>query len=241
MTAIHPTTALMLAAEVDVWRVTASHKKLRASHENWDPTVRNLLCDMGFFNLLHLEKPNHYDSDTQDISYLEFMSGRDAEGEKAKKLREMIEERMGTSLEIETRQALFIGLTEAIVNVHQHAYKNAAYHLNKWWISASYQKSTRILSVLVYDRGQGIPNTLQREGKWESVRKLMPDGITKDHSKLIEIAMEQSQTPDSRTQTQEAHRGLGLKQLLNLIKDGNGKLKILSGKGFCTFGYENGR
>ena len=88
---LSPAAALVLAAELDRWSNIMFRSRLRAIdvHE-WDPEVRSLLADMGFFDLLEVEDAAlpgpPRDVDTR---YVKFRRGRTAEGEAIDRLRSL--------------------------------------------------------------------------------------------------------------------------------------------------------
>jgi uncharacterized protein (UPF0335 family) len=229
---IESSSALMLAAEIDVWNIK-TNQKLSSNHKSWDENVKHLLCEMGFFELLNIPKPSQ-PQNSQDATFLQFISGNKSNGESAKKLRENIEKVIGK--ELESKHHLFDGLSEAFTNTTQHAYdREQLKEFDKWWISASYKKNENQLIISMYDRGKSIPATMHTSTKWLFLDERE---ITK-HSDLIEIAMRESLGgKNTRTQTKQKNRGKGLKQLLDFIKD-KGRLTIISNKGYCTFELDN--
>jgi anti-anti-sigma regulatory factor len=53
---ISPSAALVLASEVDQWNQQVG-MRLRANLPSWKDDIKRLLCQMGYFELLQLEKP----------------------------------------------------------------------------------------------------------------------------------------------------------------------------------------
>ena len=118
-----PTAALVLAAELDRWNHLGRRSRVRAVDvEEWDSTIRVLLHDMGFFDLLHVPSGSLPEgSNGPDLRYVKFRTGRRAEGEAIIRLREKdLEPMVG---EMPQRERLFAAVTEAMTNVVQHAYK----------------------------------------------------------------------------------------------------------------------
>jgi hypothetical protein len=229
---INSSSALMLAAEIDVWNSKAEHK-LHARHKTWNNEIKALLCEMGFFELLGMTPINNEKID-KNTTFLQFISGQKSEGHKAKELREKIEKVIGKELEEKTH--LFEGLSEAFTNTTHHAYDQPHNEYDKWWITASYKKDDGKLIVSMYDRGKSIPKTIHKYSRWNEVETYLNVDFLKNHSRLIEATMKVSfkSKGETRTTTKQSNRGKGFKQLLDFIKD-NGKLTIISGKGFCIF------
>lgn len=225
---INPSSALMLAAEIDVWNIKST-QNLHANHTTWNDQVKYLLCEMGFFELLKLPPLENFQQNIDKKTiFLKFISGSGSEGKKAKQLRENIETVLGKALE--NKLHLFDGLSEAFTNTTQHAYDEKS-TINKWWITAAYKKESNKLIVSMYDRGKSIPTTMHTGKKWIFLKET----TIKSHDKLLQIAMESSHNEgNTRTQTQQKNRGKGLKQLLDFVR-GHGKLTIMSNKGYCTF------
>ncbi len=224
---INPLSSLMLAAEIDVWKIKSS-QSLSANHATWNNEVKCLLCEMGFFELLNMPPLDNLPQVDKNTVFLKFISGVGSDGKKAKQLRENIEKALGKTLE--NKLHLFDGLSEAFTNTTQHAYDEKT-PTNKWWITAAYKKDNNKLIVSMYDRGKSIPTTMHTNKRW----LFLNERTTTSHNKLLETAMESSfYNKNNRTQTQEKNRGKGLKQLLDFVKV-QGKLTIISNKGYCAF------
>lgn len=132
---ISPSAALVLATEVDRWNQRVKGR-LRAKPELWSEDITRLLCEMGYFELLKIQRPSAI-VPYKSTSFLPFIRGTvriDDGGQLAKRLRIQIEKLIGVSI---NRQSLFQGLSEAITNVSHHAYSFGT-PLRQWWVSASY-------------------------------------------------------------------------------------------------------
>ena len=234
---INSSSALMLAAEIDVWNSKVGNN-LQANHDTWNEEIKVLLCEIGFFELLGMTPPIKNQEVNNNTTFLKFISGHKSEGEKAKELREKIEAVIGKELAEKTY--LFEGLSEAFTNTTQHAYNKNSNKYDKWWITAAYKKDERKLVVSMYDRGKSIPNTIHKYSKWNEIKTYLKVDLLKSHSHLIKAAMEASYSSNmqTRTQTQQSNRGKGLKQFLDFIKT-SGHLTIISGNGYCVFKVKN--
>lgn len=235
-----PAAALLVVAEFDRWRELERGQRLGPIDiDKWDPTVRNRLLDMGFFELLGTIEPvQRVDHPDDGELYLPFSSGHRSEGEKAKSLRLAIES-LGPKLR--SPELLFQGLTEAMTNVQHHAYDDSA-AVKRWWMSASVDQTGKRLRVMFVDHGLGIPRTLSLE-RVERFRRsaaaILPLGeLLKNDAKLIEAAMVLN-----RSSTEELHRGFGLNRdvqgyIENL--DVAGRLRIFSKRGQYTYSKNPG-
>ncbi len=236
--------ALLMVAEFDRWRELVPYQWLNPVQlDKWNPSVRKRLTDMGFFDVMRSRNrfmPPAEDQDGSDggEKYLKFSSGHKSEGEKAKALREAIEE-LGPILA--DRSLLFEGLTEAMTNVDHHAYR-PDWKVKRWWMSASVDATGRRLRVMFVDHGVGIPRTLPKEFV-EEVRSAAAQGplnkILMPDARLIKAAVS-----DRRTKTMAENRGWGLKQNIRGYIDqheGQGSLRIISGHGQYVYTKETGK
>ena len=227
---ISPAAALVLASEVDKWNQRLKGR-LKADVETWTADIKRLLCEMGYFELLGLPRPKE-DYVPGDVVFLKFIRGKSGEGDigkLAQQLRKNIQEIAGQTIR---KTSLYEGLSEAITNVGQHAYPPAAMVRGKkqWWLSASFNKSRRELTVMFYDQGIGIPNTLPRASMYE----LFKDVFAKwSDSEKIKAAMEYG-----RSSVVKPERGKGLKQLLVFAQAyPEGSLSIYSQRGLYHVSY----
>ena len=121
---ISTSAALVLASTVDQWNDRVKGK-VKADVPSWDPDLKRLLCQMGYFNLLNLKEPEK-DWEDGPVTFLPFFKGRvgeDVPGEKARQLRIAIEKIVGREI---NRHFLYEGISEAITNVCQHAYEGVS-------------------------------------------------------------------------------------------------------------------
>jgi hypothetical protein len=228
---ISPSAALVLASEVDQWNQRAGGR-LRANLPTWDEEIKRLLCQMGYFELLHLERPEAA-WPQKSLTFLPFKRGeveKQDGGQLAKQLRIEIEAMVGQRIK---KHFLFEGLTEAITNVGQHAYREVAdYRRKQWWLSASFDSETRVLRVIFNDQGEGIPKTLPRAHFFERMKDLFN---TWSDSQKIQAAMDVG-----RTSSGKAERGKGLQNFVEFAKaHRKGELAIYSLNGCLRQVFSN--
>ena len=228
--------ALMLGAEVQAWnpnKVQAwnpnnLNNSLHFYNGSWNSEVRGLLTDMGLFPMLDFPRQRALKrARATDWVFMPVISDSLVDMKKFRALRESIESEIKGPMSMSARHYWFIGLSEAVTNAVQHAYEEK--QRKQWWASASYNKATRELQILCYDRGMTIPKTLPLSGIWEQVRGFMSFvGLSESTDcDLIEGALR-----TRRTATKESHRGRGLPQLMNFIDEvDKGSLAIYSRKG----------
>ncbi len=219
---ISPSAALVLASEVDRWN-RAVAKRLRSADDRWDPNIRTLLCEMGFFELIQLRRPDDL-ANTKNTTFLPFLSSaienREAGGQMAKVLRQKIEETAGQAIR---KHLLYEGLTEAITNVSQHAYRDDEL-FKRWWMFAAYSAETNLVTVSFFDHGRTIPGTLPASRLFEKIKGAL---VGLSDSEKIRAALELG-----RSSTLQDHRGKGLQNLLEIIRGhAKSEVRIYSGHG----------
>lgn len=231
---ITPSGALVLVAEMDrASRLRVDRRLRNVDTPQWNPTVRRLLKEMGFFDLLRVPNPTEEDELTEsDDRYVKFRSGSIVRGEDVDALRKID---LDPHVAVPKNKRLFSAVTEAMTNVRQHAYDSDNLHSTApqfWWLSASFNKAKGELRIMIYDQGVGIHQTLPRTSG-EYLRTRFPDAIFGDHARLIEAAHE---LPRSRTE--ERHRGRGFQRdirgYIASLDKGQGIYTIMSGKGKYT-------
>lgn len=219
---LSPSAALVLAAELDRWNNLPRRGRLRSIDvPQWDPSVRSLLADMGFFELLSVNPPPAEPQRT--TRYVKFRTGKVAEGEVIDRLRlDDLEPMVGP---MPGRIHLYNAVTEAMTNVAQHAYKDTRSHRPHWWLSASVDEDS--VTVMIYDQGAGIPATLPRKFS-EQIRKI----VQEDHAMMIRAAHELQ-----RTRHDEKYRGHGLERDVRgyLQYLDRGQYRVISLKGEYVF------
>lgn len=207
---ISPSAALALASEIDRWNQSIQ-RRLVAKSDNWNPDVRKLLCNMGLFELLGLGRPVGLALSYQN-TFLPFKRGEVSDrkhgGSIAQSLRKDIEATAGTAIK---RHLLFDGLSEAITNVSQHAYKNLKkQRFRQWWMSAAIDHAKNKITVSFFDHGKSIPVTLPAAKFFERIKEHFTSWTD---SEKIEAALEQG-----RSSTLLAQRGKGIQNFLEIVR-----------------------
>ncbi|VGO20250.1 hypothetical protein [Pontiella sulfatireligans] len=230
ITELEPSAALLIAAETSHLNDRKGLQYMRPKPDGWEPEIKRLLSQMGFFELFGVEAPDDLEYEHRR-SFLKFFSGKSVtDTKKTGELRERIEKRFGQTLSPRQRQALYEGLSEAITNTQGHAYGSAyPVDIDKWWLSAAYDFEKEVLTIMFVDLGRTIPGTLPKKGWFEkAVHKigLMGDG------EAIKAAMEYS-----RTRTAQPNRGKGMSEFLHFpqsVERTKNYLTIYSKKGKYT-------
>jgi anti-anti-sigma regulatory factor/anti-sigma regulatory factor (Ser/Thr protein kinase) len=229
--------ALVLVAELDRWRRLYNFKPSAMYVEQWNPIVLLLLEQMGFFEILEVKNPPKIDKSEfeTDTKFIRFYSDTLVIGESAKSMKEVVSE--VANYKVKDRK-LYEAIVEAMQNVIHHAYlptDNSAKKFEKrWWMTGSFNKSTRVLKIIFYDLGVGIPATLPAKHGIELIQSFLNGlGLINNDANLIYAAMELG-----RSGTGLAYRGKGLPQMRSLVDAlAPGTLRIVSGRGELI--YEN--
>ena len=230
--------ALVLMAEIDIWHLKYGQELVAHTHiQNFD--IYKSLRELGLFGLVKLRGGKRLAERLPQnrATFLEFVRGQGSDGTQAKKLRKDLEATFKLNFDDGTKKKLYAALTEAFTNAHRHAYQDGK--LAYWWLAAAYDQRKKVLTIAVYDRGLGIPETMEKKGVLEKTRKLVRTaGVDGD---LIEKAVESSfsEPGNTRTRTGQPYHGHGLKQIAELAT-GGGKIRIVSLRGYCIFSIDNG-
>lgn len=228
---ISPAAALAFTAEIDRIKRIKCFKRMRViDFQKWNRNIKLQLRDMGMFTLLNVNNLPasflHEDNDSEDY-YIPFQSGDMASGEDALRLQSLLSTLIEVS--VPSPKVLQKSLTEAMTNSINHAYPdnyiaNSPLKKRLWWMSASLNVNRRVLTIMFYDEGIGIPNSLPRTYP-EFVKSL--GGLINDDAQLIRAA-----TKVRRTSTGQKTRGKGLKDIKDYITSSHdGMLKIFSYRG----------
>jgi hypothetical protein len=198
--------------------------------------VERLLEESGFFHVLRVHRRGAVVRRSRATRFLKCRTDRNVHGAEIPSLRD---ELLGTDLRMPAPvgRKVFRALTEAMTNVHHHAYHQKSVRnrelTGRWWLGAQLSLRKNRFTLTFYDAGVGIPKTLPRKYGWEAIRgvlSLLP-GISPDDGQMIRAAMELG-----RSRTGSDNRGKGLLDLLKLIDEvGGGTLHIFSRCGWYCY------
>jgi hypothetical protein len=195
-----------------------------------DDIVEQLFQHIGFLKLLG--KPDNRKTITaENVRYWHYIQGVSTDDvSKFKNLLESIK------LNEEIQSGLFESMSEAVTNTIQHAYDNSK---KTWWLFA--QKKDRLFEIAICDLGIGIPASLNKKPELKEFIISSVHQIKKRRdTALIEVAV-----GTNRSSTKLAHRGKGLKDMLEFAKTNNiGGFRIFSAKGvfdYNSFNHQESR
>ncbi|WIH85025.1 ATP-binding protein [Brachyspira pilosicoli] len=234
---ITPAAALVLVSELD--RLCCLHKtKIGVVDFNkWDNNIKNIFNDIGMYDFLDIKlsrkkRDSLINSNVNsNIIYLKFKSGINIDdGEKLEILNEIetiINNNNNNNNNINGKKTLKVGITEAILNTHHHAYpdnfiNNSIYKDKKWWILGYINMDDNNIKIMIYDQGITIPDTLDE-------KKYMI--FNKNDAEKIYTAVE-----TDKSSTNMSNRGMGLQSIkMYAKKSDNGELVIISKKGYYKY------
>lgn len=232
---IRPAALLLLLAEVHRCRLQHGKDRVTGTYPK-NPTLERLLSRTGFYQLLGVVSKAETKDTSYPVEYIKFRSDNKLNTSEPKRLRM---ELLGESITMhpKVRARLYRAITEAMINVGQHAYPkySAKAHpvRKRWWLAGQVNKRKKELLITFCDLGVGIPETLPRIYTWERIRSVLSllPGIRPDDGQMIRAGM-----TIGRSRTKEEHRGRGLNDLRSFIDQANaGELHIFSRKGHYRY------
>ncbi|AMS32660.1 hypothetical protein AEM42_10200 [Betaproteobacteria bacterium UKL13-2] len=232
---IQPAALLLLLAYIDRARILYGTAHVTGTYPK-SPRLHRALVDTGFFSLLRVNPRSPQTRVTNAVRYIPFISGVTLANDASRKLREALMGE-GMQMSIAARKKLYRAVTEAMLNVVQHAYpKETQFDLRvrkKWWLAGSVNLKEDRLQILFCDLGVGIPKTLPKLYAWEKIRSALSilPGVNPNDGQMIEAAM-----IIGRTKTRQSERGRGLNDLRRFVElVSSGELKVFSASGVYTF------
>jgi hypothetical protein len=202
--------------------------------------LERMLENTGFFGVLNVKPRNPERTRVYPVEFIKFRSDNKLDSAEPRRLRE---ELLGSNITMhpKARTRLYRAITEAMLNVGQHAYPAYALRTHptrgRWWVAGQVNKRKGEMMITFCDLGVGIPDTLPKVYPWELIRAVLAilPGVNPNDGQMIQAGM-----AIGRTRTKEIHRGRGLNDLRSFIDQaGAGELHILSRKGRYTYSPGN--
>lgn len=244
--------ALVLSAEYQrAWRGNKNSPPLINLHL-WNTEVRKRLFEIGFFDILGVRE-RYFHTDLEDLSEKAVKTLKFIDGENSAELEEVDRQLLalaeyiypGETLDEGLSAVLNSAISEAMVNVRQHAYDPSHSfqypHINKYWFAGAADKSSRTISISMFDQGATIPVTYPRA---KIADRIMA------HLKMLANLTGLEEPSDGayiltavkygNSQVDQPHRGKGLPQIKDAIDHcKNGTLMIMSRNGKYEYSYGN--
>lgn len=240
---ISTSAALVLTAELSKWDDILNNKVVPIT-QNWNPNILQQFFELGFFDLFKNNPFQKTDlkENQSDVKLVKYIKGRCGDSKKSRDLRIQLRDVIGE--DIDKWMFLRSGIDEAVTNVSHHAYPSYS-GMNgiekNWYLSGSYNSTTRELKIVFYDQGIGIPKSLpttefgERLLRYISTKFSFAEGM--QHEIMLKAAIQLE-----RTSTADSDRGKGLQDFLEFIKQrDNGYLSIISLKGLYKFTNKFGK
>lgn len=218
--------ALVLGAELDRLRRKRQMALTPWYEGEWHPDVKKIFFQFKIFNLLKIRRNSSYEQ-AGNVAFVPLKFGIQADGDMAVEFKGELVSIIGEDFAL---PPWYVALTEAMTNVAQHAYQGSLKKIDidqAWWMCGSFDKQERILTVMFYDQGITIPGSLPNSQFWEIIRSYFTGDPTDGDQ--IHAAFEVG-----RSRTKEKHRGKGVAQLLDPIKNRKGSLRIISRRGIYS-------
>jgi hypothetical protein len=240
---LSPSASIVLLAEIyRCWKINGV--KVHSTPINSCKLSKTLEA-MGFYELLETSylkvKRTQLEKDKTKV-YIKFATAVKDDGRLADEIREAVINESPTLLSMESRDRIYRGLLECMSNVSRHAYGeeyvkfiNYPNDERRWWLSGYVDKNKGEVLIQFYDQGAGIPNTLLTRRGERFTQKVKTFVANNPEGALIKRATEMGQSS-----TKKAHRGKGLPEIVNVIKNTTGRLKIISHRGEYKIYNENG-
>lgn len=218
---------------------------------DWNQDVFTALFEIGFFEIVGLSENNYslfnenHNSHTKTLRII-CAKNNDELDKIDKSLQELCNycNTTGTPDASAQLTSFLSAISEALTNVVQHAYPESLtlppYTFKYCWVSASANKTSRLLNIAVYDHGVSIPVTYPKgEGMLTNIKsyiiKLNKKMKSTSDTKRLDGPYIQAAMKFGASQTKLPYRGQGLPQMYEPLKrSGNGTLSVYSRYGWCV-------
>jgi hypothetical protein len=235
---VRPSALLYMAAVIMTSRAAGGSKAVDGTYPR-SRKVELLLQDAGFFRLLGVRHRVESPIRRFPLDWIPHLCGNKSEGARVEELERKIFGNT-TSLAPAASSSIYVGVTEAMTNVTQHAYPideniNPPWLRHRWWLTGHVNRLRQELLVIICDLGIGIPKTLSQKFSMAQIREWLSflPSIDPRDADLIRAA-----TILGETRTGKPNRGKGLKQMKGVIDQvGGGSLHVLSSYGDFTYSF----
>lgn len=221
---LHPCGTLFAVSNIE--SILALYPKTINCNYPKNDVVEQLFQHIGFLNLLG-KRDSRKKITAENVRYWHYVNGVSTDD--VSKFKDLLK---SINLDEDIESGLFEGMSEAVTNTIQHAYDNNEQKM--WWMFA--QKKESLFQIAICDLGMGIPASLRKKPEiMEFIASPVHHVKNRRDTSLIEIAVD-----SSRSSTRLAHRGNGLKDMLDFAKTNNiGGFRIFSAKGAFSYQASN--
>lgn len=251
---LRPAAALVLAAELDRWRILKRKRLVPSPLGAWHAQPRRQMLQLGVFDLLHVKKRELRSVRKQENSavILKYRTGDvNNKNETDALIKETIQRyRKRRQLQIhgpDRSYDLDAALAEATLNSVQHAYshgKTRYEHLeNRFWMGAVFDDNSETMRFMVYDQGIGIAHTLKNTTKGIRILSIMANffgNLIDDDGKFPEGELIKLALTTPATSTGLENRGKGLPEIYKAAQNLGASFRIVSGRGIVSYSSDTG-
>ena len=229
---ITPPAILSLITELDVLCIRNEIKLKLRDYNSWDPVIRVQLRDIGLFKLLKIfNSPNKMIKPHDDGNIKYFITIRSEGFDSDNRVKLLNDIHNFISKNIPNRNELELVISEAAANVFNHAY-HVDDDFKFWWLTASYNTETSMLTIMFMDHGVGIPLMLKK--RFRAYLEKLGLFNSSDAEKI------KSATELGTSQTQQEYRGKGFFYIKEYAKKGDkNSVAIYSDRGGYIYDGKN--
>ncbi|MDE2363298.1 MAG: hypothetical protein KGM42_11520 [Hyphomicrobiales bacterium] len=238
MSFVSPTSALVLAAIYDRLNSITGFKPYTVDEDRWHKDVYDVLCSIGFHDLLKMKPHKLEIKNISEIIIQKFISGEQVDNVLLGRLHENIVK----SLDKEAQERILYaepygGMIEAALNSFNWAYPQSHSWdypaVPRWWMTGAIDRTNRIVTVAVFDQGVSIPVRLPSSKYWSGIEGIVARFLRRNPNEgdagindatALRIAMQLA-----RSATGLPQHGKGLHTMIEVAERAKiGQLRILS-------------
>lgn len=233
---VEPAAALALVSEVHRARGARGPKFVTGTYPR-SSSVYVSLREMGFFavlNILDREDIPDVPAEPGRPIFLRFISEYRVIPELADRFVGIVEKALFPMNDL-ARQRLVVAIKEAMQNTLDHAHPKAEKASNarhRWWLSCWVNLERKEISIVFFDQGVGIPNTLEPTAYEKIVAALSNITSFRFSTEPSDSEMIAAATEIFRSGTGTPGRGRGFANMKSFVDTcSDGELRVLSNRG----------
>lgn len=247
---ISTSAAVVLAADYERLAIISNDIPPTVNLDKWKTPVFTKLFQLGFFEIVGLSNADRVLSEQGSTMTMPIISGQNADDlRRVDEGLNMLASFLGwdDGLPDAVQIPMITVISEALTNVTNHAYSpefEPQYpHVGKFWISATADRDSNSLTIVVYDQGATIPVTYPRARRIDHVERFLRRAIRRDggHAYANDGTYVRAALRYGGSRTDKLHRGKGFPQMLETLdQTGAGNVTVRSRGGWCMRKH-NGR
>ena len=226
---------VILAAELDRWRIVNGVRLGTRDIEKWEKDVVSRLDQLGFFDLLEVDKSKISIPHDSTERALKLKSALRSDGQVIQKFLDEVQSKLNIKIPQSTKARPYESIQEAIENSLFHAYSGRNSTGYQWagkrcWQTAVYDSSTNIIRLFIYDQGIGIPESISRSDEEHNknlIENLISAFIQPSDAQIIDSAFSVGKTSKNISGS-----GHGMSTMHGLLGDNEeAYIRVISGTG----------